>query len=77
MTLIGDAAGVPASDITPAAELTALGMQSLEKIECVLNIEDAFEVQLHEPDLWRLKTVGDVIDAVRRAMAGSSSPSSS
>jgi len=65
--IIADAAGRPADSITPDVELTALGMGSLEMLECVLNIEDALKVEMDEPDLRKLRTVQDVLTAVRRA----------
>lgn len=65
--IIADAAGRPADSITPDVELAALGMGSLEMLECVLNIEDALKVEMDEPDLRKLRTVQDVLTAVRRA----------
>lgn len=67
--LIADAAGVPAEEVSPQVELSSLGMGSLERLECVLNIEDAFEVELDEADLRALRTVQDVVSAVQRAVA--------
>jgi acyl carrier protein len=46
-------------------------MESLEKLECVLSLEDALHIEIKEDDLWRLKTVQDVIDAVRRVAPAS------
>ena len=66
--LISRASGVPANDIQPEARLSDLAMESLEKLECVLSLEDALKVEIREDDLWRLKTVQDVIDAVRRVL---------
>lgn len=66
--LISRASGVPAHDIKPEAKLSDLEMESLEKLECVLLLEDALQVEIKEDDLWRLKTVQDVIEAVRRVM---------
>jgi len=65
--IIADAAGRPADNVTPDVELTSLGMGSLEMLECVLNIEDALKVEMDEPDLRKLRTVQDVLTAVRRA----------
>jgi acyl carrier protein len=65
--IIADAAGRPADSITPEVELTSLGMGSLEMLECVLNIEDALKLEMDEPDLRKLRTVQDVLTAVRRA----------
>jgi acyl carrier protein len=64
--MIGRAAGLPAETIVADAKLADLEMESLEKLECVLSLEDALHIEIKEDDLWRLKTVQDVIDAVRR-----------
>jgi len=69
--MIGRAAGVPAEKIAADASLAELDMESLEKLECVLSLEDALHVEIKEDDLWRLKTVQDVIDAVRRVVPAS------
>ena len=69
MALVADAAGIPASDVNPAAEFTSVGMGSLERLECVLNIEDAFAVELDESDLRKLRTVRELISAVETAVA--------
>lgn len=69
--MIGRASGLPADKIAPEAKLADLEMESLEKLECVLSLEDALQVEIKEDDLWRLKTVQDVIDAVRRVAPAS------
>jgi acyl carrier protein len=69
--MIGRASGLPADTIAPEAKLADLDMESLEKLECVLSLEDALHVEIKEDDLWRLKTVQDVIDAVRRVAPAS------
>jgi acyl carrier protein len=66
--LISRASGVPVAEIKPEAKLQDLDMESLEKLECVMSLEDAFKIEIKEDDLWRLNTVQDVIDAFRRVM---------
>jgi acyl carrier protein len=66
--LISRASGVPVAAIKPEAKLSDLDMESLEKLECVMSLEDAFKIEIKEDDLWRLRTVQDVIDAFRRVM---------
>jgi acyl carrier protein len=66
--LISRVSGLAATEIKPDARLSDLDMESLEKLECVLSLEDALQIEIKEDDLWRLKTVQDVIDAVRRVM---------
>jgi acyl carrier protein len=59
---------VPEDKMTRDASLASLDIKSLEQIECVLALEDEFHVELRQPDLSRLRTVQDVIDAVHLAL---------
>jgi acyl carrier protein len=61
----------PERDVVPSVPLSALGMESLDQIECVLSIEEAFHIEIPTADLWQLRTVQDVIDAVKSAVAQS------
>lgn len=67
--IIGKAAMIDPSKVRPEAKLDELGIDSLERIECVLSIEDTFQVELREADLWKLRTVQDVVDSVQQALA--------
>ena len=57
------------SEIHPETKLSELGMDSLELIECVLSLEEAFKVELNEAAMWKLRTVQEVIEAVNQALA--------
>lgn len=63
----------PAEALERDKPLASLGIGSLEQIECVLALEDELRVELQDADLWKLRTVGDVFDAVHRALEGSES----
>lgn len=67
--IVGRAAHVAAKDVRPETSLSELGMDSLEKIECVLALEEVFEVEIADEDLWRIRKVQDAIDLVNRAIA--------
>ena len=67
--IVGRAAMVPESTVTPETPLASLGIGSLEQIECVMAVEEEFQVELEQPELWQTRTVQDVIDAVSRATA--------
>jgi acyl carrier protein len=67
--IICNAVMADVSKIRPETQLSELGMDSLEQIECVLSLEDAFKVELNEALLWKLRTVEDVIGAVNQALA--------
>jgi acyl carrier protein len=67
--IIGKAAMINPSQVRPETTLSELGIDSLARIECVFSIEDTFRVELRESDLWKLRTVQDVIDSVEQALA--------
>jgi acyl carrier protein len=65
--MLSRAAMVPEELLRPEAELSSFGMGSLEQIECVMALEDELQIELPIADLRKLRTVEDVIDAVRQA----------
>jgi acyl carrier protein len=65
--IVARVAMVTESSVRPETRLEDLDMDSLEQIECALSVEETFHVELGDPQVWRFRTVGDVIDAVRRA----------
>ena len=67
--LLSRSAMVPEESVRPDVQLSDLGMGSLEQIECVMSLEDELRIELPVADLRRLRTVQDVIDAVRQASA--------
>jgi acyl carrier protein len=69
IAVLSRAADLPSGSLTRDARLAALGIGSLEQIECVLALEDELQVELREPDLRALRTVEDVIAAVAKALA--------
>ena len=69
IAVLGRAADLPSEALARDASLASLGIGSLERIECMLALEDELQVELPDPDLRSLRTVQDLIDAVERAMA--------
>jgi acyl carrier protein len=65
--IVARAAMVSDRSVTPETRLEDLDMDSLEQIECALSVEETFQVELGDPQLWQFRTVRDVIDAVHRA----------
>lgn len=62
---------LPADALSRDKSLASLGIGSLEQIECVLALEDELKIELRDADLWKLRTIGDVYEAVQRAVDGS------
>jgi acyl carrier protein len=67
--IIGRAAMIDDSQVRLETRLADLGVDSLARIECVLGLEDAFKIELDQSELWKVRTVQDVIDLVDQALA--------
>jgi acyl carrier protein len=65
--IISRAAMISENEITAQTRLSDLGMGSLDQIECVMAVEDTFQIEVDSQALWRLSTVQDVVDAVKAA----------
>ena len=65
--IISRAAMIPESAVRPDAKLSELGVVSLDQVECVIAVEEAFQIELDAEALWRLRTVQDVIETVNAA----------
>ncbi|HEV3484299.1 MAG TPA: phosphopantetheine-binding protein [Vicinamibacterales bacterium] len=69
ITVLSRASDLPPASLTRDAALVSLGIGSLERIECMLALEDELQVELPDADLRELRTVQDLIDAVTQAVA--------
>jgi acyl carrier protein len=63
-----------AADLTPDAQLEALGLDSLSIIEFMFNIEDAFHIKLPDERV-EIKTVQDIASIVERMVTEQKKPS--
>lgn len=61
---------VNASAIKPEADLTAeLNINSAHLVDIVLDVEDAFDIELTNDDMETLRTVQDAVDIIGRKTA--------
>jgi acyl carrier protein len=67
--IIGRAAMIPENEISLDAKLSELGVDSLDQVECVIAVEEAFHIEVDPQELWQLRTVQDVVQAVQAATA--------
>lgn len=66
--VIADYSGIAADRITDDADIyDDLGIDSLEKVELAMMIEDEFGIEVHDSDLTRADTVADLSALVTRA----------
>ena len=55
-------------DLSPDAQLTGLGLDSLSVIEFMFSLEDELKIKLSN-DYVELKTIGDVVNEIDRIVA--------
>lgn len=64
--IIVDELGVDAGEVTPEASFKDdLGVDSLDLVELVMGLEDAFDASIPTEDLEKLSTVQDVMDYLK------------
>lgn len=62
--------GMKAEDVKQDADLEdGLGMDSMDKIELVMALEEEFEIMLDDEEIEKCKTVADVVALVDRVAA--------
>jgi acyl carrier protein len=63
--IISEQLGVDEAEVTPSASFTDdLGADSLDQVELVMALEEAFSVSVSDEDTEKLLTVQDAIDYV-------------
>ena len=65
--IISRATMIPETDVRLDSKLSELGVDSLDQVECIIAVEEAFHIEVDPQELWRLRTVRDVVQAVEAA----------
>lgn len=69
--LVAFESGFKPEDVKPEDELEGrLAMDSLDKIELVMAVEEEFEVEITDEEVEACKTVADVVALVERLKGG-------
>ncbi|MFA6796718.1 MAG: acyl carrier protein [Bacilli bacterium] len=56
-------------DLNPQDELTSLGLDSLDKAEIMINIEDEFGIEFDEEEMTDVKTIEDLHKLVAKKIS--------
>ncbi len=68
--VVADQLGVDLSEVRPDASiLDDLGADSLDVVEMVMSLEEAFDIEVPDEDVEEMKTVADVERYVTKAAA--------
>ena len=62
--ILAEQLGVDEDSITVQTTIDDLGADSLDLVEAVMNIEEAFGVNIDDDEIENLKTVGDFLDYI-------------
>ena len=63
--IIVNTAHCKAEDVTPEADLMALGLTSLDTITMLFELEEAFDIDIPNEVIPTIVTVGDILDKLR------------
>ena len=63
--------GVPQSKIQKEADLKKdLGLDSFAAVEIIFSLEEAFSIKIGDDDIENTRTVGDLVNAVKKKAQG-------
>ena len=70
ITIVAEKLGVDRADITPdSVFIDDLGADSLDLVELIMAMEEEFGFEIADEDAEKLRTVGDVINFIKKARA--------
>lgn len=66
--IISEQLGVRPEEVTPEADLVDdLGVDSLDSVELIMAIEEAFNIEISDEEAAKLRTVQDITDYLHKA----------
>lgn len=69
--IIAKSKAIPPESISLDSSFDSLAIDSLDKINISFEVEEAFDIEIPDDALGSLKTVGDVVNGVRKLTAQS------
>lgn len=65
--IISEQLGVDEAEITPSASFTDdLGADSLDQVELVMALEEAFDLEISDEDAEKIRTVQDAVSYIEK-----------
>lgn len=56
------------SELDSNMELKSLGLDSLDLVELIMDIEEKFGIEFNNEELMSFKTIGDVFEAIEKKL---------
>lgn len=66
--ILSDKKGVPSENIRMESSFEELELDSLDAVELIADLEEAFGVAVPNTDLQQVRTIGDAVAGLRRAL---------
>ncbi|MCL6623593.1 MAG: acyl carrier protein [Fimbriimonadales bacterium] len=64
--VVATVAGRKEEEVTPNSSFTEdLGMDSLDVVQCVMDLEEAFSIEIPDTDVEHIRTVSDAVNYIR------------
>lgn len=67
-SIVAGQLSVSPSDIVDGATLDELGADSLDRVEIVMKIEEAFDLELNDDDMEKISTFVELVDYIDKVM---------
>lgn len=68
--MIAQTAGIQVEKILPDSKFQDLGMDSLDSLSLISDLEQEFNVKIPNQELLKIKTVGQAVESLEKRMAG-------
>ena len=72
--LVAARAEVEVKSLSNASDLSELGIDSLDNVELIMDLEEEFDIGIHDDDAGVVRTVGDVVRIVQASLAACRDP---
>lgn len=67
--IIATAKGLEPDELTPSTSMEELGLDSLDAMSMIFDLENEFEIEIPDDAAERARTIGDLIEGVRLLVA--------
>ncbi|WP_018348733.1 acyl carrier protein [Longispora albida] len=66
--ITAEAFGVPAAELSPDRDLRGIdGVDSVKVLRAIARIEQRYDVELEDSDVFAVKTLGDLVTLIEKA----------
>ena len=56
--------------VTMESSFEELGIDSMDAVNIVFELENAFNIHIPDEDMRKIRSIGDIVDGVRRVLSG-------